>query len=137
MTSTKEGDLHESLEIDYAHCDLASSDGSDISEMGGSNPVGDKQREEVVGSHSHSSSKYQINNCLVGFAHEPVEHNTPRNEGLCQRSPNSKDGTKLGITFPTGEDSECGEARRSSRAVNGKKSLEGVRILLAEDTPVI
>lgn len=115
----KEGDLHESLEIDYTHCDLASSDGSDISEMGGSNFVcasGDKQREEVV--RSYSSSQYQINNCLVGLAHEHMEHNTPRKEGSYQSNPNSKDVTKLG-TFSTGEDSECGEMRRansSSRA---------------------
>ena len=33
--TVKEGDLHESLEIDYTQCDVASSDGSDISETGG------------------------------------------------------------------------------------------------------
>ncbi|KAJ1398676.1 Signal transduction response regulator, receiver domain [Sesbania bispinosa] len=152
-TIVKEGDLHESLEIDYTHCDVASSDGSDISEIGGSNPVnasGDKQREVVV--RPNPSSQYQINNCLVGLTHEYMEHNTPGKEGSCQSSPNSKDvtanatskssSTKL-ENFPRGdrgEDSECGETRRacsSSRAVQAKKSLEGLRILLAEDTPVI
>lgn len=133
--NVKEGDLHDSVEIDYTLCDVASSDGSDISEMGGSNHVsannnGDKQREELVRS-QQPSSQYQINNCLLGLTHEYMEHNTPRKEGSCQSSLNSNDVTAKGE-----EDSECGETRRS-KAVNGKKSLEDVRILLAEDTPVI
>lgn len=117
-TTTKEGDLHESFEIDYSHCDAASSDGSDIYE--------DKQKEEVV--RFHPSSQYQINNCFLGLTHENKEHNDPRKE----------------VTFSIGEkgeDSGCGETScrvsGSSKAVNGKKSLEGLRILLAEDTPVI
>ncbi|XP_020208267.1 histidine kinase 1 [Cajanus cajan] len=148
----KEGDLHESLEIDYTQCDVASSDGSDISEVGGSNPVSvseDKQREKIM--RSNPSSQHQINN-LVGLANEYMEDNNPRKEELSQSSLNSNDVTTNAIpkssstkqtSFATGaqgEDSESSEARRassSSRAVSGKKSLEGLRILLAEDTPVI
>ncbi|KAH1151200.1 hypothetical protein GYH30_044929 [Glycine max] len=145
--TVKEGDLHESLEIDYTQCDVASSDGSDISEKGGSNPVsacGDKQREKVA--RSDPSSQHQINN-LVGLT---MEDNNHRKEELCQSILNSNDVsenatpkssyTKQSSTGAQDEDSEYGETRRassSSRAVIGKKSLEGLRILLAEDTPVI
>jgi len=150
--TVKEGYLHESLEIDYTQCDVASSDGSDISETGGSNPVcesGDKQREKVV--RSESSSQHQINN-LVGLANGYMEDNNPRKKELCQSSLNSNDVTAndtpkssstkqaLCAKGTQDEDSEYGETRRassSSRTVSGKKSLEGLRILLAEDTPVI
>ncbi|KAK7360222.1 hypothetical protein VNO77_02204 [Canavalia gladiata] len=151
-TTMKEGDMHESLEIDYTQCDVASSDDSDLSEMGGSNPVsasGDNQSREIVG--SHSSSQHQINNNLVRLSKEYIVDN-PRKEESCQSSPNTKDVTtnttpKLSsakqASFAIGahrEDFEYGETHRassSSRSVNGKKSLEGLRILLAEDTPVI
>ncbi|KAG5079125.1 hypothetical protein GLYMA_02G046600v4 [Glycine max] len=150
--TVKEGNLHESLEIDYTQCDVASSDGSDISETGGSNPVsarGDKQREKVV--RSDPSSQHQINN-LVGLTNECMEDDNHRKEELCQSSLNSNDVTANAspkssstkqASFATGArdgDSEYGETRKassSSRAVSGKKSLEGLRILLAEDTPVI
>ncbi|RDX82119.1 Histidine kinase 1, partial [Mucuna pruriens] len=149
----KEGDFHESLEIEYTQCDVASSDGSDISETVGSNPVSvgvDKQRDKVV-VRSDLSSQHQIN-YLVGLTNEYREDNNHRKEELCQSSCNSNDVTadatpKSSSTkqasFATGakgEDSEYGDTRRvssSSRVVNGKKSLEGLRILLAEDTPVI
>lgn len=136
----KEGDLHESLEIDYTQCDVASSDGSDISEMGGSNPVsdsGDKQRKKIV--RSDPSSQHQTNN-LDGLTNEHMEENNPRKEELCQTSLKSNNVTANAISGAQGEDSKYSEARRassSSKVVNGKKSLEGVRILLAEDTPVI
>ncbi|TKY55927.1 Histidine kinase 1 [Spatholobus suberectus] len=150
--TVKEGDLHEGLEIDYTQCDVASSDSSDISEMGGSNLVSvgvDKQREKVV--RSDPSSQHQINN-LVGSTNECMEDNNHREEELCQSSLNSNDVTANTTpksrsteqaSFATGaqgEDSEYGETCRtssSSRVASGKKSLEGLRILLAEDTPVI
>ena len=116
-TTRKEGDLDEFLEIDYTHCDAASSDDSDICEMGPSNAVsasGDKQRENV-----EKSSQYQINNCLVGLTNEHLEDNTPRKEELCQNNPNSNDVTAEATpeslstkqaSLPTGaqgEDSKC------------------------------
>lgn len=121
----KEDDLHESLEIEYTHhCDVASSDGSDISEIGSSNLVtanGDKQREEVV--RINPSSLYQKSNCLLGLSNGYMEHK----EAFIS-------------TRAKGEDSKGSETSRisgSSKAMNGKKSLEGLRILLAEDTAVI
>ncbi|KAK7262971.1 hypothetical protein RJT34_30554 [Clitoria ternatea] len=152
-TTMKDGDLHESLEIEYTHCDVASSDDSDISEKCGSNTIGangEKQSEKVE--KSHPSSQYQPNNCLVGLTNEYIEDNNPRKEESSQSNHNPeaitanttpKPSSNKQASFPTGarsEDSECGETHRASssiRAVNGKKSLQGLRILLAEDTPVI
>ncbi|XP_027362692.1 histidine kinase 1-like [Abrus precatorius] len=109
-TTMKEGDLHEFLDIDSTHFDAASSDDSDISEIGGSNPVsanGDKSSKVVA--KSHPSSPCQMNNFPVRL--------TDKNE-------DSKNGETHKVTNP-------------SKAVDGKKSLEGLRILLAEDTPVL
>lgn len=143
-TTMKEGDLHEYLEIDSTHFDSASSDDSDISEMGSSNPV------------SASGGKpYQMNNCLASLTNENenLEENNLRKEESCESSPKSNYATEdtqpktLSSTkepsSPTeaqDEDSECEGTNRvtsSSKTVNEKKSLEGLRILLAEDTPVL
>ncbi|KAI4327753.1 hypothetical protein L6164_020178 [Bauhinia variegata] len=152
--TTKEGDPHEFLEIDSTHFDATSSDGSDISEMGGpihSTANGDKQRENIAKSCS-SSQCQSINNCLVGLTDEYPEDNNSRKEESCQASLNSHDVTedaqqKLMSTkqasFSTetqcenSEGSEIHRTNSSNKAVSGKKPLEGLRILLAEDTPVI
>ncbi|KAK7252977.1 hypothetical protein RIF29_37317 [Crotalaria pallida] len=140
-STTKEDDLHEFLEIDSTNFDAtATSDDSDISEMSGSNitPVsacGDKR------------------NCLVGLTNECLEDNNLGKQESCQSSPNSnyasedielKPLSTKELSFPTeaksGDSSEYGETNRVrsiSKEVNGKKSLEGLKILLAEDTPVI
>lgn len=147
----KEGDVHEFLEIDSTHFDAASSDGSDISEMGGSNSAsGDKQREKIV--KPHPSSQYQIKSCLVGLTNGFSEDNISRKEDSYQSSPSSHDALEYAepklqssqqASFPTetqGKDSEGGETNRvtcSSKAGNGQKSLGGLRILLAEDNPVL
>ncbi|KAL4342683.1 hypothetical protein HN51_060966 [Arachis hypogaea] len=141
-------ELHES---DYTHCDAASSDDSDISESGPCNPVSstnhEKKSEKVE--QFHRLSLYRINNCLIGLTDEHSEaNNTPKKEELCQNNQNSpKSLSPEQDYFPReahqGEDSESRgkEEHRiiggSARPVNGKKSLEGLRILLAEDTPVI
>lgn len=128
-TTVKESDVHESLEIDSAHSDAASSDTSDISDMGSSNPI-DKERECIA--KSHPSSQNQIKNCLVGLTDETsLEDND--NEDAEPKVECIKEAS-----FPReieGEESQ--KVRSSSKAVNGKKSLEGLRILLAEDTPVL
>ncbi|KAF7809639.1 histidine kinase 1 [Senna tora] len=157
ITTKEGGDVHEFLEIDSTNFDASSSDStSDISEMGisKSNP-NDKERKCVA--KSLSSSKNQIKNCLVGLTDECLEDNSnSRNEESCQSSPNSHEAIEDAepkvelestkeVSFPREaaqgeEDSECGETQKvwsSSNAVNGKKSLEGLRILLAEDTPVL
>ncbi|RDX66598.1 Histidine kinase 1, partial [Mucuna pruriens] len=147
-TTMKEGDLHEFLEIDSTHFDAASSDDSDISEIGGSNPVitnEDKPIEKVA--KSHPSSPYHESNCNENEYLE--EHNLRKEESS---SPSSNYATEDNqpkslptkessiLTEDQDEDSECGETHRvtsSSKAVDGKKSLEGLKILLAEDTPVL
>ncbi|XP_054824898.1 histidine kinase 1 isoform X2 [Prosopis cineraria] len=146
-TTTKEDDAHEFLEIDSTHFDGVSSDGSDISENGASNSANvAKQREKIV--KSHPPSQYNINNCLVGLANEYAEDNISRKEESCQSSPSCRDiledmEPKLQGPFPTeaqGKDSDSVKTFSvtcSSKTVNGKKSLEGLRILLAEDTPVL
>ncbi|KAE9612939.1 hypothetical protein Lal_00027487 [Lupinus albus] len=121
-TTMKKDDLHEFLEIDSTHFDAATSDGSDISEMSGSNP-----------------------------ASASVDNNL-RKEESCYSSPNSNNASEdielkplscKEISFPTEpevRESECGETNKvssSNKVVNGKKSLEGLKILLAEDTPVL
>ncbi|TKY70318.1 Histidine kinase 1 [Spatholobus suberectus] len=150
-TTMKEGDLHEFLEIDSTHFDAASSDDSDISEIGGSNPVsanGDKPIEKVA--KSHPSSPYHMNNCLVRLTNENEylgEHNLRKeassspssNYATEDNQPKSTKESSIS-TEDQDEDSECGETHRvisSSKAVDGKKSLEGLKILLAEDTPVL
>ncbi|KAH1163452.1 hypothetical protein GLYMA_01G164800v4 [Glycine max] len=153
-TTMKEGDLHEFLEIDSTHFDGASSDDSDIPETGGSNPVsanGDKPAEKLA--KSHASSPYHMNNCLVKLTNENEcleKHNLRKEESSSPSSnsasednqPKSLSTKELSSisTEDQEEDSECGETNTvtsSSKAVDGKKSLEGLKILLAEDTPVL
>ncbi|KAJ1408782.1 Signal transduction response regulator, receiver domain [Sesbania bispinosa] len=155
-STMKEGDLHEFLEIDSTHFDAASSDDSDISEMGGcSNPDSANGDKPIVKTAiSHPSSPYQMSNCSVRLTNENeyLEENNMRKEESCQSSPNSNYTTEdtqpkplptKEPSFPTeaqDEESECEETHRvtsSSKAVNDKKSLEGLKILLAEDTPVL
>lgn len=138
-TTMKVGDAHELLEIDSTHYDSASSDSSDMSETCGSNSGnGEKLREKMV--KSHPSSQYQINNCLVGLTNEYSEDNISRKEESYHSSPNSHDVLEDAEPKFQGKDPECEETNRvtcSSKAVNAKKPLEGLRILLAEDTPVL
>ncbi|KAI4314739.1 hypothetical protein L6164_027617 [Bauhinia variegata] len=148
--TTKEGELHEFVEINSTHFDATSSDGSDISDMSGSNPS--SVNGENIAKSCPSSQCQTINNCLVGLTDEYPEDNNSRKEESCQTSPNSHDATEDAepnimstkqASFPTEtecENSEGGETRKansSSKAVNGKKPLDGLRILLAEDTPVL
>ncbi|KAL9276692.1 hypothetical protein ACSQ67_025705 [Phaseolus vulgaris] len=130
----------EFLEIDSTHFDAASSDDSDLSDIAGSNPVsanGDKPVEKL--DKSHPSSPYHMNNCLdrLTNANECLEENNLRKKNLLVPAPIMPLKT---TNLNTDEDSECRETHRvtsSSKAVDGKKSLEGLKILLAEDTPVL
>ncbi|KAL2348620.1 hypothetical protein Fmac_002620 [Flemingia macrophylla] len=146
----KEGDLHEFLEIDSTQFDATSSDDSDISEIGGSNPVstnGDKPVEKIA--KSHPSSPYHMNNALVNENEYLEEHNMGKEEssspsasyGTGDNQPKSQSTNESSVsTEDQDEDSGCGETQRvtsSSKTVHGKKSLEGLKILLAEDTPVL
>ncbi|KAE9614589.1 hypothetical protein Lal_00012239 [Lupinus albus] len=134
-TTTQEGDSPKSLEIDFTHCDAASSDGSDITELGGSDPVSanaDIQREKL--SRSDASSQYQMNNCLVRLTNEYLEDNDyPMKKKSCESSLNSHEVT---ADFTT-KSSSSRQSSMTKGAANGKKTLEGLRILLVEDTLLI
>ncbi|XP_027345481.1 histidine kinase 1-like isoform X2 [Abrus precatorius] len=123
-STMKEGDLHESLEIDYTQCDVASSDGSDISEMSGSNLVIANGEKAVK---SHLSSQYQINNLVDSLNSNDITADATLKSSSPKQA-SSATGSEYGETH---------RASSSGRATSRKKSLEGLRILLAEDTPVI
>ncbi|KAK7307473.1 hypothetical protein VNO77_40573 [Canavalia gladiata] len=154
-TTMKEGDLHEFLDIDSTHFDVASSDDSDTSEIGGSNPVNSNEHKPIeTVAKSHPSSPYHMNNCLVRLTNENeyLEENNMRKEESCQSSPSSNHATEdfepISLSSKESpfqakdldEDSECRGRQKVSdlgKVVDGNKSLEGLRILLAEDTPVL
>ncbi|KAI5438739.1 histidine kinase 1 [Lathyrus oleraceus] len=103
----KEGDLHEFLEIDSTHFDAATS--SDDSDL---SELSEKPILKVTNETEH------------------LEKKKLRREESCSSFSTEKQDEKF----------ECEGTNRETRSrkeVNDKKSLEGLRILLAEDTPVI
>ncbi|KAM1529097.1 histidine kinase 1-like isoform X2 [Malus sylvestris] len=154
-TTTKEGDLHECLEIDSIHFDVVfSSDDSDISEKNNSNSENtfhdeEKQRDGIM---KPSSSQYQeVNSCLVELTRVCSKDNNSRKEDMedTEHKVMSSTSQASHATEPQCENSKFQEqssitssskengSSYTSRAMNQQKSLEGVRILLAEDTPVL
>lgn len=156
-TITKEGDSHECLEIDSTHFDVAcSSDDSDKCEKSNSSSkssfhIREKQRDRVV---KPCSSQYQtINSCLVELtqvfpkdnnsriedAHH-IENAEPRLVSTSQAShatqPQCEDSKLQQQQSITGSPKENGNAY-TRKPTNQQKSLQGLRILLAEDTPVL
>ncbi|EXC35337.1 Histidine kinase 1 [Morus notabilis] len=148
--TTKEGDSHECLEIDSTQFETASSDESDMSEMGSSNKsitttfeMEETQRERMT---KLSSSKYHaVKNCLVELTHV-----RPDDNNLRKKAHEAEDAkTKLVSTETEPRNSASPEQSAvsnrpkehgnmfSTKALNEQKSLEGLRILLAEDTPVL
>jgi CheY-like chemotaxis protein len=108
----KEGDSHEFLEIDSTHFDAAtSSDDSDISE------ISEKPIVKVINENEH------------------LEENNMRKEESCSSEDNK--AKSLSIKETTFAIEAHDRVTRSRKEMNDKKSLEGLRILLAEDTPVI
>ncbi|CAN6563368.1 unnamed protein product [Malus baccata var. baccata] len=152
--STKDGDLHECLEIDSTHFYVpCSSDDSDISEKNDSNsentsPVEEKQRD---GTMKPSSPQYQaVNSCLVELTSVCSKDNNSRKEDTEDTEHKAMSNNQAShATKSQCENSEVQEHRSitsspkengcsyKSRTTNQQKSLEGVRILLAEDTPVL
>ncbi|KAL8246872.1 hypothetical protein R6Q59_008088 [Mikania micrantha] len=116
------GDTHEFLEIDNVHSDPESSNDSDKSELNSSS-TGIVQVEEAR--RTLSSSRYGIvNNCFL----ELTEACSERNK------------LEANETFPVAINSGNSQQKRiqyAEKSINGQKSLEGVRILLAEDTPIL
>ncbi|KAM1261579.1 hypothetical protein ACFX13_027544 [Malus domestica] len=152
--STKEGDLHECLEIDSTHFYVpSSSDDSDISEKNDSNSentshVEEKQRDGIM---KPSSPQYQaVNSCLVELTSVCSKDNNSRKEDTEDTEHKAMSNNQAShATKSQCENSEVQEHRSitsspkengcsyKSRTTNQQKSLEGVRILLAEDTPVL
>ncbi|XP_052196318.1 LOW QUALITY PROTEIN: histidine kinase 1 [Diospyros lotus] len=133
------GDLDECLEIDLIQYDEITSDDSDKSETGSSNSTGEshteKQRECVA---KPCPSQYAtVNDCFVDLRQSYVQ----------DHSFNTIDPTQIRST--SSDNSKCIEQRLmgnyageegglcSSKVVNVQESLEGLRVLLAEDTPVL
>ncbi|KAB2603948.1 histidine kinase 1-like [Pyrus ussuriensis x Pyrus communis] len=152
--STNEGDLHECLEIDstnfYVGC---SSDDSDISEKNDSNSentshVEEKQRDGIM---KPSSPQYQaVNSCLVELTRVCSKDNNSRKEDTEDKELKAMSNNQAShATKSQCENSKVQEhhsitsspkengSSYKNRTTNQQKSLEGVRILLAEDTPVL
>ncbi|XP_062102700.1 histidine kinase 1 isoform X2 [Humulus lupulus] len=150
-TNTKEGDLHECLEIDSTHFETASSDESeDISDLGNSTlQMEENQRERMT---KLQSSKYQgVKNCLVELTHVYQDENNMRKKdhhnqeqmasrlhevGNINTKPESRNSISASQQFLTAPPKEQGHCF-AAKAMNENKSLEGLRILIAEDTPVL
>ncbi|XAR73760.1 Histidine kinase [Bertholletia excelsa] len=137
---TEGSDLHECLEIDPIHYDAASSDDSDKSDKGSSDTIRasctrENQREYLT---THSPSQHVMaNNCFVESSQVHVQtHDCSTNDpsGIRSTSPENSNYLDEHLT-------SCGakEQGRSSfkKIVNEHKSLGGLCILLAEDTPVL
>ncbi|KAI3798828.1 hypothetical protein L1987_34108 [Smallanthus sonchifolius] len=110
------GDTHEFLEIDNVHSDPESSNDSEKSELYSSS-TRIVQVEETR--RALSSSRYGIvNNCFLELTEVCSERN------------------KLGAneTFPVSQEKRM---QYAEKPISEQKSLEGVRILLAEDTPIL
>ncbi|GKV44097.1 hypothetical protein SLEP1_g51318 [Rubroshorea leprosula] len=141
--TTREGDSHECLEIASTHFETCSSDDSDISELGDSNStsslhIGEQQEEKFV---RCSTSNFQTKNCLVEFCHS--EENNSWTEYMSNDRPTLNDMGDAKCVISRGPDRPSGSSGKEqrkpcpSKAMNEQKSLEGLRILLAEDTPVL
>ncbi|KDP46777.1 hypothetical protein JCGZ_06565 [Jatropha curcas] len=139
-------DMHECLEIDSTQFDNASSEDSDMAEMGNSNSLDvfhneEKQKERC---RTTSASKYQtISKCLIELTDVDLEENNLKEDTnrTKNNSHDRKDETSNSFTKDQcSGSSTCPKGRVDSylsKAANQQKALEGLRILLAEDTPVL
>lgn len=147
-STAKEGDLHECLEIDSTQFETASSDDSDMSDLGNSKSLSsfqmeEKQRESMT---KLQSSKYQtVKNCLVELTQYPDENNlrkkdqehmAPKLHEVEDTKPESRNSNSPKQQLVSNHPKEQGNCF-SNRAGNDQKSLVGLRILIAEDTPVL
>ncbi|KAM7516120.1 hypothetical protein LguiA_005703 [Lonicera macranthoides] len=125
-------DTHVCLEIDPIHSDAESSNDSDKSEMGSCNSVStfyneDKQRGHLS---KPSLSHYDaVSNCFVELTEVYLKED--------EFSRNGHESSKCHGQNLTGTCSREQGSLYSNKAKNGQKSLQGLHILLAEDTPVL
>ncbi|XP_061999257.1 histidine kinase 1 [Rosa rugosa] len=144
-------ETHECLEIDSTHFDVGcSSDESDKGEKNNSSSkssfhIGERRRDKIV---KNCSSQYQtINSCLVELTEVLPKDNNSRKEDAEPRLMSTSQASH--DTQPQCADSKLKEQQSVTRSpkensnaytrkpVNQPKSLQGLRILLAEDTPVL
>ncbi|GMN29054.1 hypothetical protein TIFTF001_002269 [Ficus carica] len=146
--TTKEGDLHECLEIDSTQFETASSDESDMSELGSSKSLSSFQMEENQRERMSklSSSKYNtVKNCLVELTHVYPDENSLRKKANEVEDEKTKPhSTESEPKCPTSPEKNAVSSSSkdqgnlfSTKAMNEQKSLQGLRILIAEDTPVL
>lgn len=126
-----EGDLHECLEIDPNHSDIACSDDSDKSDNGNdkcasaflSENKGDENSVKALLSHYGT-----LNNYFIDFNSVDLDENASDRNHLEQTRDGEHHLTRTSAKEVT---NAC------SNKVAGQKSLAGLGILLAEDTPVL
>jgi CheY-like chemotaxis protein len=154
----KDGDMHECLEIDSTHFDTTSSEESDTAEMGGSNSPSTfhlrdvrKEREEIA-----CQSQCQTFKCLIELtdvdaeAREDPGQNRLNLQGtqygndmlVCNKQVPFSTATRNESSKHDERNSETSSHKEqgnsySNKAGNQQKALDGLRILLAEDTPVL
>ncbi|KAK8687731.1 hypothetical protein V6N13_086531 [Hibiscus sabdariffa] len=137
------GGSHECLEIDSTHFETCSSDDSEISEKGGALHAGEQPREGTV--KSNTANCHKPKNCLVELTRLGSEVNILRaDEDECNAWPklhDTEDAKCENSNSPeqhhVSSSTKDGDNSYTSKAASGEKSLEGLRILLAEDTPVL
>ncbi|KAK9129453.1 hypothetical protein Sjap_009940 [Stephania japonica] len=159
-TSAAQGDLHECLEINPSHYDDASLDDSDNSEGGsfGSSHTGERSVENARTLPSHCN--YGNNDNLVEpspvcFAENKLKQELPHH--IRSNSCNIEDwtnglfvGSKPSVAMDlnhkssshvqekiSGSDRQKHDQTKSNEVVPRQKYLEGLHILIAEDTPVL
>lgn len=123
-STTVESEMHECLEMKNVHSDFESSNDSDKPEMESSNfedaQLGEKQQKHF---NAPCMSPYEaVNNCFVELTEVQLE------DDKLNRNDHNLTGTSYNRSS-----SSCYPKRER----DGENSLEGLRILLAEDTPLL
>ncbi|MCL7035166.1 hypothetical protein MKW94_018872 [Papaver nudicaule] len=156
-----QGDLHECLEIDPIPYDDASSEDSDISDGGNCNSrlstsyagealAGRSPASRLSHLHGVSNSSIELSHVSSSVKKKSPQcpfHVNPHSfnvEDSCNSSHERKISESTEVGGVSLEDGGFSDIRiiqedraDSNRVIPGKKSLEGLCILLAEDTPVL
>ncbi|TYH78703.1 hypothetical protein ES332_D03G008400v1 [Gossypium tomentosum] len=126
--TSKEGDSHECLEIDSTQFETCSSDDSD--ETAGVSSVSSVHiREESREGTILKSSPSTLRNCLVEFTRLGLDQ--------CHTKPKLQNTEDIKPENPDSPEQPSVRSNAKDRITNEPKSLQGLRILLAEDTPVL
>ncbi|KAI3747704.1 hypothetical protein L6452_10297 [Arctium lappa] len=126
------GEAHECLEIDPIHSDSESSNGSEKSEINSAGTFQVERTQRVL-----SSSRYgTVNDCFLELTEVCSERKKlDMNETVPVAVSSSHKSNS--VELMNGGSSQEKGFQYAVKAMNGQKSLEGVRILLAEDTPIL